>query len=214
MSGPTVSSIFHLVDTMRKHQSTARTYHDIESVLREMSALLREVSKELGRVVAPHYYLSPAKLDFIGLDNYLGCARLVQDDPSYHVYCYIHYALDPTIDMDLILGSIPELGLSFDINYRYTNSADSERRMFLCPTKWPIAACMLLKQYQRFGDDCGGRLQEIASQIFPQLPLTVVLFSAELCSSPEELCAYLLGLTTTGSTEVGVAKLPADIMEG
>lgn len=214
MSGPNVSSIAELVDSMRKHQANARTYHDIESALRESSALLRGASKELGRIVAPHYYLPSARLDFIGLDNYLGCAQLLQSDSSYHVYCYIHYALDPTIDLDLILASIPEMGLSFDTDYRYTNSADSERRMFLCPTKWPIAACMLLKQYQRVEHSISEHMDKISSQIFPQLPHAVILFAAELCSCPQELCDYLLALVASGDTEADTAGLPADIMEG
>lgn len=192
-------------------QERAHTLDDICDWLKNNPELLRQASKELGHKPPNDFYDSfgmpvnlynfPAAVhDFkmSGLDSVAvmnkGSPYMDKLSVYYQVNIKCSYSTDPTIALELLFESIPELGIKTN---EPNNSANSRVfvELFLLPTKWPLAAATLLHHLNHEANHVDLHdAKRIIDAAFPSTDWNTYITFRDMgyFQSRQELCDWLI----------------------
>lgn len=208
------------IERIQQLQRSARSTRDIVDSFSSASPLLREVSLALGR---PDFglgdewkpWVTSFKLksrpifshtfkdrDF--LDNYMR---------PYQMFSPFEYRTDISIDIKLILTSLPELGLFLDNKLgAQLGKSGHDQRLFFSPAKWPfIAAELICKVYtnKHYKQD---QVEALLTDFYPGVKMESLpaLLDSGLFENPAEFCNWLMSNESAAPAEGVKVDLPLD----
>lgn len=208
------------VERIKNLQRSARSMRDIVDDFKSAGPLLREVSQALGR---PDFgldetwkpWVSTFKLQEKPLFSHTFKDRDFLDDfmRPYQMYSPLEYRTDISIDIKLILKSLPELGLFLDNKIgTQLGKSGHDQRLFFSPAKWPfIAAELICKVYTNkyYKQD---QVEALLTTFYPGVKMESLpaLLDSGLFANPAEFCDWLLTNELASPPQDAKVDLPLD----
>lgn len=218
MSTHSQPAIIELISYISVPQHNARNIADVAEGLMKGGALLKAASTALG-----HEYevLSRAESELIRelecedsltlfIDEF-NCEWM--DESMTHVQPIfdITYQTDESIGLELILASLPDIGIYFDPQSSEEMAGQRNyQRLYVSPEKWPFAGSEVIFQWHNgfaLDEQAIDYLLENVFQGTNRKTMAGVLESG-LIESTEVLCDWLLSNKANTHSTVGVASLP------